>query len=421
MEIDRKLMIEHGYKSGGIMQNFNEKINLIWQIAETLRGIYKPEKYGDIILPLCVIRRFDCILENKKEEVLEIYEEYKDLSEEAIEEVMLAELEERLGINQKFYNISPFTLEKLLNDSENIKPNFEDYLNGFSENVRDIIQHFDFKKEIEKLSKNNALYNTIKEFSKVDFYKPMRKSLGSKRKEISDAQIEDIQKIYAEFQEGEYCKIFDNSEFGFRKVTVERPLKLKFQVTPEKIEELKNQTQFINIAVSKKKKEDIKAQEEAEGRKQQEELIKMLQSFDNSEIFMNRDKFLKVLKKKIKEFNLDFVKGALLKTIWQTIGERDEEAEVCKDSRGNIEPDTSLRDTETIPLKDDIQEYFKSEVLPHVPDAYLDESTFDKIGYEIPFTRYFYKYEELRPFQDIMLEIEILEKEIQEDIKAVLG
>ena len=61
------------------MQNFNEKINLIWQIAESLRGIYKPEKYGDIILPLCVIRRFDCILETKKDEVLEIYEEYKEL------------------------------------------------------------------------------------------------------------------------------------------------------------------------------------------------------------------------------------------------------------------------------------------------------------------------------------------------------
>lgn len=152
------------------MQNFNEKINLISQIAETLRGIYKPEKYGDIILPLCVIRRFDCILESKKEEVMAIYEEYKDLPEDSIEDVMLAELEERLGIMQKFYNISPFTIEKLLNDSENIKSNLEEYLNGFSNNVKDIMQHFDFKKEIERLSKNNALYNTIKEISKVDFH-----------------------------------------------------------------------------------------------------------------------------------------------------------------------------------------------------------------------------------------------------------
>ena len=85
------------------MQNFNEKINLIWSIAETLRGIYKPEKYGDIILPLCVIRRFDCILEERKDEVLALYEEYKDLSENNLEEVMFPEMEERFGITQRFF------------------------------------------------------------------------------------------------------------------------------------------------------------------------------------------------------------------------------------------------------------------------------------------------------------------------------
>ncbi|MGM2842373.1 hypothetical protein, partial [Bacillus cereus group sp. Bce002] len=90
------------------------------------------------------------------------------------------------------------------------------------------------------------------------------------------------------------------------------------QVTAEKIEELKSHTQFINLAKSKKKKEDIKAQEEAEGREKQEELIKMLESFDESEVLMSRDKFLKLLKKKVKEFNLDFVKRSLLKAIWQT-------------------------------------------------------------------------------------------------------
>ena len=673
------------------MQNFNEKINLIWQIAESLRGIYKPEKYGDIILPLCVIRRFDCILETKKDEVLEIYEEYKELPEDSIEDVILAEMEERLGLKQKFYNISPFTIETLLNDSENIKANLEEYLNGFSNNVRDIIQHFDFKKEIEKLNKNNALYNILKEFGKVDFhpdvvsnqemgyifedlirrfnengeagdhytprevielcmnmlfygkedvinqkgkilsvadfcagtggmlsvaekyirkqnptadvqlfgqelndqsyaicksdmlikgqnpenivlgntldndghkgkqyrylisnppfgvqwkneepkvieeheklgfngrfgagtprvsdgsllflqnmiskmhkdeegsrvaiifngsplftgdagsgesnirkwiiendmlegiiamptdlfyntgiatyiwvltnrkskeregkiqlvngvdfYKPMRKSLGNKRKEISSEQIEEIKRIYAEFKEGEYCRIFDNEDFGFRKVTVERALKLKFQVTEEKIEEFKNTTPFINLAVSKKKKEDERAEEEAAGREQQETVLKLLQSFDSARVYMDREEFLKELKKAVKEHKADFIKGTLLNAIVNSIGERDEQAEVCRDSKGNIEPDTSLRDTESIPLKEDIQEYFKREVVPHVPDAWLDESSFDKIGYEIPFTRHFYKYEELRPFADIMAEISDLEKEIQEDIKAVL-
>jgi len=152
------------------MQNFTEKINLIWKIAETLRGIYRPEDYGDIILPLCVIRRFDCILEEKKDDILKLYDEHKDLPANSLDNIMFIEMEDKLKIEQKFYNISPFTLNKLLNDSENIKSNLEDYLNGFSNNVKDIINHFDFKKEIEKLSKNNALYNTIKSLSDVDFH-----------------------------------------------------------------------------------------------------------------------------------------------------------------------------------------------------------------------------------------------------------
>ena len=185
----------------------------------------------------------------------------------------------------------------------------------------------------------------------VDFYKPMRKSLGNKRKEISSEQIEEIKRIYAEFKEGEYCRIFDNVDFGFRKVTVERALKLKFQVTEEKIEEFKNTTPFINLAVSKKEKEDERAEEEAAGREQQETVLKLLQSFDSARVYMDREEFLKELKKAVKEHKADFIKGTLLNAIVNSIGERDEQAEVCRDSKGNIEPDTSLRDTESIPLK----------------------------------------------------------------------
>jgi len=136
---------------------------------------------------------------------------------------------------------------------------------------------------------------------------------------------------------------------------------------------------------------------------------------------MSRVNFIDTLKAKIKDLELDFIKAPLIKKIWETMSERDEEAEICLDNKGNVEPDTTLRDTESIPLKEDIQVYFEREVLPHVPDAYLDESTFDNIGYELPFTRHFYKYEELRPFTDIMSEIKALEEEIQEDIKAVLA
>ena len=147
----------------------------------------------------------------------------------------------------------------------------------------------------------------------------------------------------------------------------------------------------------------------------------MLASFDSDKVYMNRDEFTKELKAKIKESGLDFVKGALLKAGVNALSERGENAEVCRDSKGNIEADSSLRDTETIPLKEDVYEYFEREVKPHVPDAWIKEDTLENIGYEIPFTRHFYKYEKLRPFAEIMAEISELEKGIQEDIKRVLG
>jgi type I restriction enzyme M protein len=123
----------------------------------------------------------------------------------------------------------------------------------------------------------------------------------------------------------------------------------------------------------------------------------------------------------LKKDGVDFVNAGMIKAIWSSIGVRDEEAAICTNNKGIAEPDTSLRDSETIPLKDDIQKYFKREVLPHVPDAYIDETTLNKIGYEIPFTRHFYKYEKLRGFEKIMKEISDLEVKIQEGIKAVLS
>ena len=132
------------------------------------------------------------------------------------------------------------------------------------------------------------------------------------------------------------------------------------------------------------------------------------------------DKFIKDLKSKSKEFDITLSSG-LMKAIVNAIGVRNENAVVCKDAKGNIESDSSLKDTESISLKEDIYEYFEREVKPHVPDSYMDESTFDNIGYEIPFTRYFYKYESLRPFDEIMKEIEELENEIAQEIRKVLG
>ncbi len=110
----------------------------------------------------------------------------------------------------------------------------------------------------------------------------------------------------------------------------------------------------------------------------------------------------------------------LLKAILSALSEKDETADVCVDSKGNPEPDPDLRDTENVPLKEDIYEYFEREVKPYVPDAWIDE-TKTKIGYEIPFTRHFYKYQPLRPSEEIMKEIMELEKSISEKLKKVMG
>ena len=673
-----------------IDNNFNH-VAFLWNIAESLRGTYKEEDYRKVMLPLIVIRRFDCLLDDYNSETIKsVYEEYDFLPEEEKDEMVIVDLKENHNMNLQFYNVSDFTWKKLLDDSENIKSNFEEYLNGFSNNVKEIIGKFKFKDEIAQLDKKDKLYAVLSKMYEVDlhinsvsnnkmgyiyeemlrrftensaageqytprevirlcmemlfmgkenfltedgkvisiadfccgtggmlsiaedyiekinpnaivnvygqelldesfaicqadmlmkgqnpdnirlgntltqdrfsgekirflisnppfgvtwkdeekkvkeeadlgfdgrfgagtprvsdgsllflqnmiskmyddeegsriaiifngsplftgdagsgesnirkwiieedllegiialptdmfyntgiatyiwvltnkkeekrkgkiqlvnaseYYQLMRKSLGHKRKEITPEQIKEITNLYSSFEESENSKIFDNEDFGYRKITVERPLKLSFKVNEEAIENVKNTTQFINLAVSKKKDLEVKEIEENEGRQKQEKLIKLLESFDNTLEYMDRDKFIKDLKAKSKEFDIALPAG-LIKAIVNAIGVRNEDAEVCKDSKGNIESDSSLKDTESISLKDDVYEYFKKEVKPHVNDAYIDESSINNIGYEIPFTRHFYKYEELRAFEDIMKEVESLESEIALEIRKVLG
>lgn len=670
--------------------NFNH-VAFLWNIAESLRGTYKEEDYRKVMLPMIVVRRFDCLLDDYNREIIkEVYNTYDFLPEEEKDEIVIADLKENHNMNLQFYNVSDFTWKKLLDDSENIKSNFEDYLNGFSNNVKEIIGKFKFKDEIAQLDKKNKLYAVLQKMYEVDlhinavsnnkmgyiyeemlrrftensaageqytprevirlcmemlflgkesflteegkvisiadfccgtggmlsigedyiekinpkaivnvygqelldesfaicqadmlmkgqnpdnirlgntltedrfsgehmrflisnppfgvtwkdeekkvkeeadlgfdgrfgagtprvsdgsllflenmiskmyddeegsriaiifngsplftgdagsgesnirkwiiendllegiialptdmfyntgiatyiwvltnrkdearkgkiqlvnatdFYVPMRKSLGNKRKEISSTQIEVIKELYRRFEPSDKVKIFDNEDFGYRKITIDRPLKLSFKVNKDAIERVKETTQFINLAVSKKKDEVVKAQEEALGKETQEKLIAMLQSFDENKEYLNREDFIKTLKAKGKEYGVT-LGAALVKAIVNAIGERNENADVCRDSKGNIESDSTLRDTESIPLKEDIQEYFNREVKPHVNDAYMDESTFSNVGYEIPFTRHFYKYEKLRPFADIMKEVEELENEISSEIRMVLG
>jgi len=138
--------------------NIQEKANLIWAIADKLVGLYKPHEYGKVILPMCVIKRFEDTLRPTKEAVVKMD---ADLEQRNIA-VKRGFLES--AAEQKFYNTSPFTFETLLSDADNIKDNFESYLNHFSENVIDIIGRMDFYNEIKKMADNNRLYLVIKEF-----------------------------------------------------------------------------------------------------------------------------------------------------------------------------------------------------------------------------------------------------------------
>ncbi|WP_077305738.1 type I restriction-modification system subunit M [Terribacillus halophilus] len=669
------------------MINFQEKVSFIWSIAELLRGPYKPEDYGKVVLPMAVLRRFDSVLDSTKEDVLDKYEQFKNMPEESRDEIL-----NRVA-KQRFSNVSNYDFSKLLSDADNIADNLRDYINGFSKTARDIIEYFDFDKQIDKMERNDLLYLVVKRFGEIDlhpsivsnvemgyifeelirrfsehaeagdhytprevvrlmvnllflddediltkqgitqtlydscagtggmgsvaqeylkelnptaeleffaqefneesyaiskadvlikgeeaknirfgntlsndafsemtfdylitnppygvewkpaekavkaeyeekgyngrfgaglprindgqllflqhlvskmkpvtednpkgsrlaiimngsplftgdagsgeseirryliendlvegivamptdlfyntgistyvwiltnnkspfrkgkiqlvnaveFYQKMRKSLGSKRKELSEEHIAEIIRLYGDFKEGKQVKIFDNEDFGYQKITVERPLRLNFKINEERVEELNNQTAFANLAKSKKKGEaGLEAIEL--GKQQQRAIVNALLAMKSDETYKNREEFTKKLKKKFKENDIK-VGAPLFKAILAALSEKDDTADICVDSKGTPEPDADLRDTEIVPLKESIHDYFEREVKPHVPDAWVDESK-TKVGYEIPFTRHFYEYTKLRSSEEIKEEIKELEESILEKLKKVMG
>jgi type I restriction enzyme M protein len=283
----------------------------------------------------------------------------------------------------------------------------------------------------------------------------MKKSLGDKRNELSSDHIAELVRLYGDYQhngiskvqvDGEsqerVCsKIFDNREFGFLKITVERPLRLNFQVSEERLARLWEQTAFQNLATSKKRKDEKAKQLEIEmGQDLQKEIIAALYCLDGNKVYLSREVFVKDMEKVLKQAGLK-LKSPVKKAILAALGETDPEAEICRDSKGNVEPDTSLRDTEIVPLPEDIPlplpleydgktgldglnklvkahclAYLEAEVLPHVPDAWID---FDKtkVGYEIPLNRHFYVYQPPRPLAAIEEDI----KSLEADIMAMLG
>lgn len=258
----------------------------------------------------------------------------------------------------------------------------------------------------------------------TSFWTPMRKSLGDKRRDIPADKAAAILWLLAAYQEGEHCRVYPTTHFGYRRITVERPLKLNFQASPERIAQLDAESAFKNLAISKKKDATTKADEEAAGRKAQD-AIKALLSTLAGTLFTNRDKFIDAIKaaEKATGTKLD---APLQRAVLSALSERDENAEVCADSKGNIEADPELRDTENVPLCESIDDYFAREVTPYVPDAWINTTVTDpkdgetgKVGYEINFNRYFYTYTPTRPLEEIEADLKAVEAEILEQLKQV--
>lgn len=282
------------------------------------------------------------------------------------------------------------------------------------------------------------------------FFQKMKKSLNNKRNEITEEQIRQLTRLYGNNKDGETAKviidgqaetrvvsrIFDNHEFGFLKVTVERPLRMNFAASAGRIARLDDLTAFANLAASKKRKDTKAAKREvAEGEALQEKIRALLSTLGRKGVYKDWAAFEADLLKAAKKAEVK-LPAPIRKAIFSALGERDPQAEIVRDAQGNPEPDSELRDTENIPLpaktklplpmafgfdKDNgklvkefrahIGAYMAREVLPHVPDAWVDyEKT--KVGYEIPINRHFYVYKPPRPLAEIEVDIAGLEGEI---------
>ncbi|MXX95010.1 MAG: SAM-dependent DNA methyltransferase [Gammaproteobacteria bacterium] len=246
------------------------------------------------------------------------------------------------------------------------------------------------------------------------FWKSMRKSLGNKRREIPDKARAEIVTIYSDFINGnggksEISRVFDSTDFGYREIRVERPLRLNFQVADERLGRLEYQKTYARLDDPTKK------------------TIGLALASINDDVYVERESFESILNTALEKVHLK-LRAPVWKALLTSLSERDESAGVCRDKNGNIEPDPELRDHELVPLLEDWLTYFKREVKPFVQDAWVDEQYTDqkdgnvgRVGYEINFNRYFYKYIPPRPLEEINAELVTLEAEIGKLLKATIS
>lgn len=235
----------------------------------------------------------------------------------------------------------------------------------------------------------------------------MRKSLGSKRQYITDRDIDDIVRLYGSFEENDESKLFPVEAFGYRRITVERPLRLNFEASAERLAKLDDEK-----AIQKLDDDEQTALKAA---------CKQL----GEHRYTNRKAFTKALNAALKAEGLK-VGAPVQKAILNALSERDPDADICLDKQGNPESDTSLRDNENVPYGESVYDYFEREVKPHVPDAWIDEKKRDEldgrigiVGFEIPFNRHFYQFTPPRPLEEIDADLKACTDKIKQMIEEL--
>ena len=242
-----------------------------------------------------------------------------------------------------------------------------------------------------------------------------RKPLGHKRNELAPEHIAAIVQEFGEFRASDISKIFDNDDFGYRRLVVEQPLRLAFRITEERIKALLDVSPFRNLATTKKKGAAGKAESE-KGGEVQIRIQRALREMMPNVVVKDRAEFERMLSLAFEERALAIPKP-VIKAIALAFSERDGTAEVCTDSKGRQEPDPDLRDVEQVPLKEDIHRYFVREVVPYAPGAWLDETKI-KVGYDIPINKSFYQYPAVRAVPNLNADLQALRAEVEQALAS---
>lgn len=255
--------------------------------------------------------------------------------------------------------------------------------------------------------KDTARQGKVQLIDGSQHYAKMRKSLGSKRQYITEDQISELVRLYGSFEQTAQSKIFPIDAFGYRRITVERPLRLSFQTSVERLAKVLEEKALQKL--------DSAALQQ---------LMTALQTMDASQLYRNREQFSKLLKKALTAHSVS-LSTPELKALLNALSERDPEADICT-SKGQPEADAGLRDNENVPLGESVYDYFQREVIPHVPDAWIDESKTDAqdgevgiVGFEIPFNRHFYVFQPPRPLAEIDSDLKACTDRIKQMIEGL--